>query len=49
MVNEFQQYNIIIKYRLGKEAVASDAISYRPDSLKAMLREIYGEEHLPYS
>jgi RNase H-like domain found in reverse transcriptase/Reverse transcriptase (RNA-dependent DNA polymerase)/Integrase zinc binding domain len=35
-VDEFQQYNLIIKYRPGSQAIVPDAISRRPDYLNTM-------------
>jgi hypothetical protein len=34
-VEEFQMYNLEIKYYKGSEAVVLDAISYRPDFVEA--------------
>jgi hypothetical protein len=35
-LDEFQQYNLLIKYRPGKQAIVPDAISRRPDYLNAI-------------
>jgi hypothetical protein len=48
-VEEFQQYNLIIKYRPGKEATVPDALSRRPDYLNSMGWEREKEEeYIPY-
>jgi len=48
-VEEFQQYNLIIKYRPGKQAVIPDALSRRPDFLNSMrLGREKEEEYIPY-
>src|SRR4030095_12380042 len=54
-VDEFQQYNLIIKYRPGSQAIVPDAISRRPDfsvmdgsvNFNA-LRLQYLEDYVPY-
>ena len=35
-LDEFQQYNLVIKYRPGKQAIVPDAISRRPDYLNSI-------------
>jgi len=45
-VDEFQQYNLIIKYRPGKLAIVPDAISRRPDFNALVLRS--AEDYVPY-
>jgi Integrase zinc binding domain len=47
-IDEFQQYNLIIKYRPGSQAIVPDAISRRPDfSLNALIIQ-NAEEYVPY-
>jgi hypothetical protein len=45
-VDEFQQYNLIIKYRPGKQAIVPDAISRRPDFNALLLQS--PEDYVPY-
>src|SRR5436305_374185 len=45
-VDEFQQYNLIIKYRPGKLAIVPDAISRRPDFNALALQKV--EDYVPY-
>jgi hypothetical protein len=48
-VDEFQQYNLIIKYRPGAQAVVPDALSRRPDYLNSIRWEREGrEDYIPY-
>jgi len=44
-IDEFQGYNLSIKYRKGSEAVVPDALSRRPDFFNAMLQV---EEYIPH-
>src|SRR5436309_2681894 len=44
-VDEFQQYNLIIKYRPGKLAIVPDAISRRPDFNALALQKV--EDYVP--
>ncbi|TMC16709.1 MAG: DDE-type integrase/transposase/recombinase, partial [Chloroflexi bacterium] len=46
-VDEFQQYNLIIKYRPGKLATVPDALSRRPDYLNA-LAQIGKDDYVLY-
>jgi hypothetical protein len=46
-VDEFQQYNLVIKYRPGKLAIVPDALSRRPDYLNA-LTSANTEDYVPY-
>ena len=45
-VDEFQQYNLIIKYRPGSQAIVPDAISRRPDFNALLLK--HAEDYIPY-
>ena len=45
-IDEFQQYNLIIKYRPGNQVVVPDAISRRPDFNALVLQTV--EEYVPY-
>ena len=45
-IDEFQQYNLIIKYRPGSQAIVPDAISRRPDFNALILR--VAEDYIPY-
>ena len=44
-IDEFQGYNLNIRYRKGSEAVVPDALSRRPDFLTAILQ---AEEYIPH-
>ena len=44
-VDEFQQYNLVIKYRPGKLAVVPDALSRRPDFLNVLQST---DDYVPY-
>ena len=45
-VDEFQQYDLVIKYRPGKQAIVPDAIRRRPDFNALILRHI--EDYVHY-
>ena len=45
-VDEFQQYNLVIKYRPGKQAIVPDAISRRPDFNALVLQN--ADDYVPY-
>ena len=45
-VDEFQQYNLIIKYRPGNQATVPDAISRRPDFNALQLHNV--EDYVPF-
>ena len=45
-VEEFQNWNLIIKYRPGTLATVPDALSRRPDYLNAIM--LGGEEYIPH-
>jgi len=45
-MDEFQQYNLVIRYRPGKEAIVPDALSRRPDYLNLMLDELSKDEYI---
>src|SRR5438552_11956873 len=45
-VDEFQQYNLVIKYRPGSQAIVPDAISRRPDFNALVLQN--AEDYVPY-
>ena len=44
-VDEFQQYNLVIKYRPGSQAIVPDAISRRPDFNALALQKV--EDYVP--
>src|SRR5579862_4086822 len=46
-IDEFQQYNLIIKYRPGSQAVVPDALSRRRDYLNA-LALANTDDYIPY-
>ena len=46
-VDEFQQYNLMVKYRPGKLAIVPDALSRRPDFLNALVLS-KAEDYVPY-
>ena len=45
-VDEFQQYDLVLKYRPGKQAIVPDAISRRLDFNAFILRLV--EDYVPY-
>ena len=45
-VDEFQQYNLVIKYRPGSQAIVPDAISRRPDFNALVLQN--AEDYVSY-
>ncbi|TMI79079.1 MAG: DDE-type integrase/transposase/recombinase, partial [Bacteroidetes bacterium] len=45
-VDEFQQYNLVIKYRPGSQATVPDAISRRPDFNALVLQT--ADDYVPY-
>src|SRR5437667_1114883 len=45
-VDEFQQYNLVIKYRPGSQAIVPDAISQRPDFNALVLQN--AEDYVSY-
>ena len=45
-MDEFQQYDLVIKYRPGKQAIVPDAIRRRPDFNALILRHI--EDYVHY-
>ena len=49
-VDEFQQYNLIIKYRPGSQGIVPDALSRRPDYALNSIRwgREENEEYIPY-
>src|SRR4030095_5572129 len=46
-VDEFQSYNLVIKYRPGIQAIVPDAISRRPDFLN-VLKLTTADDYIPY-
>src|SRR5437762_11712696 len=46
MGREFQQYNLVIKYRSGSQAIVPDAISRRPDFNALVLQT--ADDYVPY-
>jgi hypothetical protein len=47
-LDEFQQWNLVIKYRHGKLAIVPDALSRRPDYLNAITLEREAEAFIAY-